>query len=124
MDPIALLEPSFTTPPACQAEETVGKFVFPVQGVLEPGVVTLSPLVIEEKSSLKIVVTGPPPPDVTEMDNWAFPVPAEFVAERATFDVPAAVGVPEMTPVEVFTLSPAGRPVAAKDVGELDAVIW
>lgn len=42
----------------------------------------------------------------------AFPVPALFVALRATVDAPEAVGVPEMTPVLVFTLSPAGNPVA------------
>jgi len=39
-------------------------------------------------------------------------------------EIPAAVGVPEIIPVEVLTLRPAGRPVAAKDVGELDAAIW
>ena len=42
----------------------------------------------------------------------AFPVPPAFVALNATVDVPAAVGVPEMRPVAVFTLRPAGNPVA------------
>ena len=51
------------------------------------------------------------------------PVPAVFVAESVIADEPAAVGVPEMTPVAVFTVNPAGRPVALNEVGVLVAVI-
>jgi len=40
------------------------------------------------------------------------PVPREFVALIVTVKVPDAVGVPEITPVEVFTVNPAGNPVA------------
>jgi hypothetical protein len=54
----------------------------------------------------------------------AGPVPAEFDAERLTVEVPAADGVPDINPVDVFTVSPAGSPVAPKDVGLLLAVIW
>ena len=39
-------------------------------------------------------------------------VPREFVALIVTVKVPDAVGVPEITPVEVFTVNPAGNPVA------------
>lgn len=53
-----------------------------------------------------------------------FPVPAEFVAEIVTVDVPADEGVPEINPVEVLTVNPAGNPAAPKDVGLLLAVIW
>jgi hypothetical protein len=42
----------------------------------------------------------------------AVPVPREFVALIVTVKVPAAVGVPEITPVDVFTVNPAGSPVA------------
>jgi hypothetical protein len=42
----------------------------------------------------------------------ALPVPALLVALRVTVDVPAAVGVPEINPVPLFTVSPAGNPVA------------
>jgi len=42
----------------------------------------------------------------------ALPVPREFVALIVTVKVPEAVGVPEITPVEVFTVNPAGNPVA------------
>ena len=42
----------------------------------------------------------------------ALPVPREFVALIVTVKVPVAVGVPEITPVEVFTVNPAGNPVA------------
>ena len=37
---------------------------------------------------------------------------APLLALMATLDVPAVVGVPEITPVLVFTLRPGGRPVA------------
>ena len=51
------------------------------------------------------------------------PVPPPLMAEMVTDLVPAAVGVPEMSPLVVFTLRPAGRPVAAKLVGVLLAVM-
>ena len=56
-------------------------------------------------------------------DNVAVPVPVPLVALNVTLDVPAAVGVPEMTPVAVSTESPAGNPVALKLAGLLLAVI-
>ena len=44
----------------------------------------------------------------------AVPVPAALTAERVTVKVPAAtVGVPEMSPLVVFTETPAGRPMAS-----------
>ena len=42
----------------------------------------------------------------------ALPVPREFVALIVTVKVPGVVGVPEITPVEVFRVNPAGNPVA------------
>ncbi len=51
------------------------------------------------------------------------PVPPAFVALKVTEDVPALVGVPEITPVLVLTESPAGNPVALKLVGLLLAVM-
>ena len=45
------------------------------------------------------------------------PVPTVLLAEIVTDLVPAVVGVPEITPVPLFTLKPAGRPVALKLVG-------
>jgi hypothetical protein len=42
----------------------------------------------------------------------AVPVPAALVALSVTEEVPAAVGVPEINPVPVFTDNPAGNPVA------------
>jgi hypothetical protein len=53
----------------------------------------------------------------------AFPVPALLVALSVTVDVPGAVGVPEIKPVPVFTVKPAGNPVAPKLVGVFVAVI-
>jgi hypothetical protein len=52
------------------------------------------------------------------------PVPVEFVALTVELNTPAAVGVPEISPVDVFTLSPVGRPLAAKLVGLCEAAIW
>ena len=42
----------------------------------------------------------------------ALPVPPELVALIVTLLIPAVVGVPEITPVVVFTVKPAGSPVA------------
>jgi hypothetical protein len=42
----------------------------------------------------------------------AVPVPPELVALMVTLYVPAVVGVPEINPVLVFTVKPAGKPVA------------
>ena len=42
----------------------------------------------------------------------ALPVPPALVALMVTVNVPEAVGVPEISPVEVFTVKPAGNGVA------------
>ena len=44
--------------------------------------------------------------------NVALPVPPLLVALIVTLYVPAVVGVPEINPVLVFTLKPAGNPLA------------
>jgi hypothetical protein len=51
-------------------------------------------------------------------------VPVLLVALSDMVEVPAPVGVPEISPLVVLTESPAGRPVAPKLVGVLVAVIW
>ena len=53
----------------------------------------------------------------------AVPVPPSLLAEIVALMVPDVVGVPEINPVEVFTLSPAGSPLAEKLAGEPDAVM-
>jgi hypothetical protein len=92
--------------------------------VLEPVFEVLFPLVSEVKSSLSKITPPPPPPPDTIKVTVLFPVPAELVAEIVTVDVPADEGVPEINPVEVLTVNPAGNPVAPKEVGLLFAVIW
>ena len=42
----------------------------------------------------------------------ALPVPPALVALMVTLYVPAVVGVPEISPVLVLTVKPAGGPVA------------
>jgi hypothetical protein len=44
--------------------------------------------------------------------NVALPVPVALVALNVTADAPAAVGVPEITPVLVLTFKPGGNPLA------------
>jgi len=43
----------------------------------------------------------------------ALPVPPPLVALRVTVEVPAPVGIPEINPVPLFTVIPAGKPAAA-----------
>ena len=57
-------------------------------------------------------------------ESVRFPVPPEFVAPKVTVEIAAVVGVPEMRPEPVFTVKPAGNPLALKLVGLLVAVIW
>jgi hypothetical protein len=57
------------------------------------------------------------------MTRVAVPVPDPFVAEIETLDVPATVGAPVMAPVPVLIFSPAGKPVAPKEVGLPEAAI-
>ena len=53
----------------------------------------------------------------------AEPVPPALVALMVTELVPVAVGVPEITPLEVLTLNPVGSPEALKLVGLLVAAM-
>jgi hypothetical protein len=57
-----------------------------------------------------LVMTGGPAAIVKV--SVAVPDPPPLVALRDTAEVPAAVGVPEISPVALLTDSPAGRPVA------------
>ena len=78
-----------------------------------------------QPSKTPLVPIPPPPPPplgLIVITRVAVPVPDPFVAEIKTFEVPAAFGVPVIVP-EAFTLNPAGKPVAPKEVGLLEAVI-
>jgi hypothetical protein len=57
------------------------------------------------------------------MVRVAEPVPAEFVASIVTALTPSTVGVPEITPVLIFTDKPKGRFAAAYVVGLLEALM-
>ena len=69
----------------------------------------------------ELVMTGAGLTIVTA--NVALPVPPALVAPNVTFVVAAAVGVPEITPVAVFMVRPAGNGEALKLVGLFVAVI-
>jgi hypothetical protein len=51
------------------------------------------------------------------------PKPPKLIALTVDVNVPDAEGVPLITPVDVLTESPAGNPLAAKPVGEFEAVM-
>jgi len=46
------------------------------------------------------------------MVKVAEPVPLALIALIVEMNAPVCVGMPEINPVEVFTLNPSGRPVA------------
>jgi len=52
------------------------------------------------------------------------PVPLAFVALRVMLNTPTAVGVPEIKPVDVFTVKPAGNGAAPHVLIAWSAVIW
>ena len=58
------------------------------------------------------LAAAPVPPPVMVIVTVPFPVPLVLVALSVTVDVAATVGVPEISPVAVFTVKPAGNPVA------------
>jgi hypothetical protein len=73
---------------------------------------------------VKELITGTPvSAGKTKICRLAVPVPSELVAEMETLNVPATVGVPEINPVPEFTVTPAGKPVAAKEMGVWVATI-
>jgi hypothetical protein len=47
------------------------------------------------------------------MTRIALPVPPALVALMLALNVPETAGVPLIRPVEVFTLTPVGNPLAA-----------
>ena len=57
-----------------------------------------------------LVITGAVRPMVSV--SVPFPVPLVLAALRVTVDVAAAVGVPEINPVALLTVIPAGNPAA------------
>ena len=72
-------------------------------------------------AELALVMTGAP--RVILNVTTRLPVPVALVADTVTEVDPTVVGVPEITPVLTFKVSPAGSPGALKPVGELVAVI-
>jgi hypothetical protein len=89
--------------------------------------VTRLETVSRERGAVSVMVgggTGGGGGAVTVRTKVAEPVPPEFEAPRFTLVVPAAVGVPEISPVMVLIESPVGRGLALKLVGLFVAVIW
>jgi hypothetical protein len=70
-----------------------------------------------------LVITGGSPIVITKVALAVLQGLAPLLAVTLTLVVPAAVGVPEITPVLVLMLRPAGSGLALKLVGLLVAVI-
>jgi hypothetical protein len=85
--------------------------------------VNCGPPGVTQVGSIELIV-GLAPMVITNV-CWALVLqgPAPLLAVMVTLVVPADVGVPEITPVLVFTLRPAGSGLALKLVGLLVAVI-
>ena len=60
----------------------------------------------------KLLITGAEAEEFTVITSVAEPVPALFVADIVTLDVPAPVGSPVIAPVDVLMSSPPGNPTA------------
>jgi len=80
-------------------------------------VTTRGELVMVAGSSPNAKLEGERPAAAPEVEPMvivrvALPVPMLLVALSVTLEVPAAVGVPEISPLLVLTASPAGNPVA------------
>ncbi len=69
----------------------------------------------------ELAITGVPA--LTVRVKVPVPVPVALVALTAIDDVPDALGVPEINPVDVLIDNPAGKLVAPKLVGEFVAAI-
>lgn len=69
------------------------------------------------------LIVGAVPIVITRVAVAVLQVPAPLLAVMVTLVVPVVVGVPEMTPMLVLTLRPAGSGLAVKLVGLLVAVI-
>ena len=69
------------------------------------------------------LIVGAVPIVITRVAVAVLQGPAPLLAVMVTLFVPVVVGVPEISPVLVLTLRPAGNPVAVKLVGLLVAVI-
>ena len=72
---------------------------------------------------LSELIVGVVPIVITRVAVAVLQEPAPLLAVIVTFVVRACVGVPEITPVLVLTVRPAGRELAVKLVGLLLAVI-
>jgi len=69
------------------------------------------------------LIVGALPIVITRVALAELQEPAPLLAVIVTLVVPAVVGVPEITPVLIFTLRPGGSGLAVKLVGLLVAVI-
>jgi hypothetical protein len=82
--------------------------------------VNCGPPALAQVGLSELIVGGAPIVNV----SGPVPVPLPLVALRVMLNTPTAVGVPEIKPVDVFTVKPAGNGAAPHVLIAWSAVIW
>ena len=126
--PAVAMRAAGTVAVSCVAETNVVVSAVPLHLTVEPATklvpFTVSvncgpPAVVQVGLSEPIVGTA-----LMVNVNGPVPVPLPLVALRVMLNVPTTVGVPEIKPVDVFTVKPAGNGAAPHVLIAWSAVIW
>ena len=130
--PGAAMSAAGTVALSCFEETNVVASAVPSQYTVSPWMKSLlGPFTVNVKSGppaamqvgLIELIVGAVPIVITRVAVAVLQVPAPLLAVIVTLVVPAVVGVPEIIPVLVLTVRPAGNGLALKPVGLLVAVI-
>ena len=129
--PALAMRAAGTVAVTCVAETTVVPSGLPFQFTVEPETkfvpftVNVNPVGLPAVAQVGLseLMVGTALIVITSVALAVLQGPAPLLAVIVTLVVPAVVGVPEITPVLVLTLRPAGSGLAVKLVGLLVAVI-
>jgi hypothetical protein len=129
-EPAVAMRTAGTVAVSCVAETNVVASVLPFQFTVEPET-KLVPFTVNVNCGppaamqvgLSELIVGAARIVITRVAVAALQDPAPLLVLMVTLVVPAVVGVPEISPVLVLTLKPAGSGLALKLVGLLVAVI-
>jgi hypothetical protein len=128
--PAVAMRAAGTVAVSCAAETNVVTSGVPFQFTVEPETklvpftvsVNCGPPAVAQVGLSELIV-GTARIVITSVALAELQEPAPLLAVIVTLVVPAVVGVPEITPVLIFTLRPGGSGLAVKLVGLLVAVI-
>jgi hypothetical protein len=126
--PAVAMRADGTVAVSCVAETNVVVTVVPFHFTVEPETkfvpftvnVNCAPPAVAQVGLSELIVGVAPIVNV----SGPVPVPLTLVALRVMLYVPGVVGVPEIKPVVVFTVKPAGNGAAPHVVIAWSAVIW